>query len=604
MQSLLTFTTKASPFVRTSRPHSVGIRFAIAAILLPTAALAEPPSSAKSNQLPVTLASLNGEAESSPAEILPQLEPWSESPDLAVELLQPSWSFDEAIEHMSVQSVQPQTQSPDSEQLAKDLAQDADPTFFQGTMPVERGITAPGRALAEGTPQSQTTPPTSTENLISLDETLRSEAMLLASPSPLLANDAFNPAEEPESESSSEDAATPESLTSNFFIKPQVDFSRTILDWQETVTGKPKAILEMGEAGIIPETGIVLSGAYWASQMYEYSNTAGKFPILSRFPSQHNNRSKSGQEFIINNAALGITGRLADWGTVYLQPEYTEIEFPGQEEWQWRKAFVMVGNLDKFPLYAYYGRNTVDFGWMDGYNPFTHSVNNHFYRVDSDEAVLGLGYAQGGLHVIGTAIPSGRQLRVADTSNSDGWDNFSVNASYDIPLGQAADLTLGGGYLHSTIYNRVIAHHPGPTFAQALANGDEPKRNGAYDLFAELQWEDLRAGVEYTSSLKKWPATDAKVQALTVQGAYDLDIGDVPLTLSAVYGLGLQGPDDEEYERLSQLAIGLEADIADYVTFAFEYVRNDGFVPLVAITRASDRDVTTNTYIFGMKLRF
>ena len=579
MKSLLNFTATAA-LAKTSQACSIGLRFAIAAMLFPTAALAEPPVSDEKNDISenpkAALVAIGSEVDSLPEQAkLPLLEPLSAPTGLAVELLQPSWSAEIELNQAQAE-VEPELETEPELEAATAIAPESAP---------EPAVEKP---IAEA--------------LVPLYETLQSEAMLLQAPSTVLTTDAI--AQATESDSASEDADTAESLTSNFFIKPQVDFSRTILDWQETVTGKPKAILEMGEAGIIPETGIVLSGAYWASQMYEYSNTAGKFPILSRFPSQHNNRSKSGQEFIINNAALGITGRLADWGTVYLQPEYTEIEFPGQEEWQWRKAFVMVGNLDKFPLYAYYGRNTVDFGWMDGYNPFTHSVNNHFYRVDSDEAVLGLGYAQGGLHVIGTAIPSGRQLRVADTSNSDGWDNFSVNASYDIPLGQATDLTLGGGYLHSTIYNRVIAHHPGPTFAQALANGDEPKRNGAYDLFAELQWEDLRAGVEYTSSLKKWPATDAKVQALTVQGAYDFDIGDVPLTLSAVYGLGLQGPDDEEYERLSQLAIGLEADIADYVTFAFEYVRNDGFVPLVAITRASDRDVTTNTYILGMKLRF
>ena len=572
--------TVTTLLARASSAYSTGFKFAIAAMLLPTAALAESPLPDKDHEPQAALAAMDSETSSlSTANELQALGSLSEAPELAVELLPPSWSSD------------------------ADLTQEREPVEQ-----AQESTQAPNKILALET--------SVTEAFIPLDKTLSTEAVLLSDPLLKLADNAIaqengegtvteiEVEEATKSDISSEDNDSTESLTSNFFIKPQVDFSRTILDWQETVTGKPKAILEMGEAGIIPETGIVLSGAYWASQMYEYSNTAGKFPILSRFPSQHNNNSKSGREFIINNAALGITGRLADWGTVYLQPEYTEIEFPGQEEWQWRKAFVMVGNLDKFPLYAYYGRNTVDFGWMDGYNPFTHSVNNHFYRVDSDEAVLGLGYAQGGLHVIGTAIPSGRQLRVADTSNSDGWDNFSVNASYDIPLGQTADLTIGGGYLHSTIYNRVIAHHPGPTFAQALANGDEPERNGAYDLFAELQWEDLRAGVEYTSSLKKWPATDAKVQALTVQGAYDFDIGDVPLTLSAVYGLGLQGPDSEEYERLSQLAIGLEADIADYVTFAFEYVRNDGFVPLVAITRASDRDVTTNTYIFGMKLRF
>ena len=68
----------------------------------------------------------------------------------------------------------------------------------------------------------------------------------------------------------------------------------------------------------------------------------------------------------------------------------------------------------------------------NGYNPFTHTVNNHSFRVDSDDPVLALGYAPSyleGLNIVATAIPGGRHLRVANSDGSGQFDNFAINLS-------------------------------------------------------------------------------------------------------------------------------------------------------------------------------
>ncbi|MBW1849431.1 MAG: LbtU family siderophore porin [Promethearchaeota archaeon] len=379
-----------------------------------------------------------------------------------------------------------------------------------------------------------------------------------------------------------------------------IRYTNTILDWQQDVTEKPLDMLLWAKEGKIKANDFIFSTAFWGSLMFEQSNVAGKFPILSRFPSQHDNTSKKAEEQVINNFALGLSLRVLDWLTVYAQREFTEIEFIGQEAWQWRKGYVMLGNLEKFPFYAYYGRNTVDFGWLDAYNPFTHSVPNHFYRIDSDDPVIGLGFYKEGLHMIGTLIPSGRHLRTADTEDDNGWDNGSFLASYEKSISDDFSFKLGTGYLHSTIYNRDIAHHPGFN----LSASKIIKRNGAWDAFLEFHWKQLRLGGEFISTLRKWPTTKHRVQALNVQIAYDLEIFTIPTSLSVVYGRGEQGPSRSAYEKLEQIVAGIEIRPIENIAIAFEYVRNNDFVPLAVITLASDKEVSTNTFIAGIKISF
>ncbi|HQZ29570.1 MAG TPA: hypothetical protein PK648_15605 [Verrucomicrobiales bacterium] len=384
------------------------------------------------------------------------------------------------------------------------------------------------------------------------------------------------------------------------------DYSRTIIDWQEDVTEKPLRILEFGQAGIPSAPGLVYSGAFWGNWLHENTNKGGKFPILSRFPDERGNVSKTSDRWVASNAAFALTARPVSWLTGYAQYEYSEVEFPGQEDWQYRKAFVMIGDLDRSPVYGYFGRNTVDFGWLDGYNPFTHTVNNHSFRVDSDEPVVALGYAKDRLHVVGTLIPSGRQLRVADTQETDGYDNGAIHGSYTFGdlKEDGRQLRVGGGYLHSTIYNNDFPHHPGPSFVMSRAASPNVTRNGAYDAFAEYIQGPVRFGIEHTSTTKAWPATGVDVAATNFQIAYDFTLFDRPTRLSAVYGINEQGPKGSQYENLTQLVIGLETRVTDYLTLSAEYVRSEAFVPLINIRNSADGDVVANAFLIGGKVQF
>ncbi|MDF2377844.1 MAG: hypothetical protein P1U81_16525 [Verrucomicrobiales bacterium] len=389
-------------------------------------------------------------------------------------------------------------------------------------------------------------------------------------------------------------------------IYQDFDYSETILDWQEDVTFKPLRMLEFGQAGIPTAPGLVLSGAFWGNWLYEKTSDGGKFPILSRFPGERGNVSKTSDRWVASNAALAVTARPVNWLTAYAQLEYSEVEFPGQEDWQYRKAFVMIGDLDHSPFYGYFGRNTVDFGWLDGYNPFTHTVNNHSFRVDSDEPVIALGYSKDGLDLVGTLIPSGRHLRVADTQDDDGYSNGAFMGSYTFGnlKENGRQFRIGGGYLHSTIYNNDFPHHPGPTFALSRAASPNLTRNASYDVFAEYIHGPLRFGVERTTTARAWPATGVDVSATNLQAAYDFDLFDRASRVSVVYGLNQQGPAGSEFEDLSQLVVGFETQVTAFIRLSAEYVRNDAFVPLVNIRNVADGSVTAHAFLLGGKINF
>ncbi len=393
--------------------------------------------------------------------------------------------------------------------------------------------------------------------------------------------------------------STDDLIPENWCIDTNLDYSKHILSWQRGVVDKSYYIIDSYRQGALEVGKLYLSGHASFSYYAENTNTSGKFPLLGRFPSQHSS-GKSGDEQTIDNLDVAITYAPTNWINVFLHGIYTELEFPGQEEKQIREAFVTLGDLNRFPFYVTFGRKTVDFGNMQSYNPTTHSVTNHYYRVDSDDAVLELGYVQNNFRLALTGIAGGRQLRVADLPESGFLKNFAVSATYDFPEYYGWQVDAGAGYIYNTIYDSNNANHPGVNSQPFL----EQHRNGAYDVWLEAKYGNLSLMGEFTQTERGWPATGAAVRAITVQAAYDFNLYDMPSRLSVVYGHGKQGGNGDEYESLQQLAAGLETFITPNLAISAEYLYNKSFVPLIMITRASDQSVEAHTLALSGRLFF
>ncbi len=431
-------------------------------------------------------------------------------------------------------------------------------------------------------------------------------------------------------------------------VTTNVKHTRRMLDWQENTTGKTLTLLANRANGNLAPNSLTIGGAMKGGLMWQSTSVAGKFPILSRFPDFTPGTETSSGVFAINNAALAFTGSFGDWTTFYLQPEYSETEFFGQSEFQLRKAFVVFGNLDKSPLYAAFGRKTIDFGNFDGYNAFTQTEAQHYFHAVSDQPVLELGYYNmySGLKLTATAFSGGRQLRAAyaGADNENKIANFAASAEKEFRFGNGGAFTVGASYLHDTIYrNNYTAH----TFG-LIGSGTPPLnfisyRNGAVDAFVEYNSPAWDFMVEFTTTLKPWGAAipqdtdgfvdpayiidplgapddidninfDQKLSVLTAQARYKpMMPNGRRLQLAAVGSWGSIGDDfvgaglggvPTTWEKNQQHALSVQYPVSDYLDLGVEYVFNKGFIPFVAPQLVSDDNVTAHAVNVGFKARF
>ncbi|MEE9348038.1 MAG: LbtU family siderophore porin [Robiginitomaculum sp.] len=421
-------------------------------------------------------------------------------------------------------------------------------------------------------------------------------------------------------------------------VRTSAAHSNRMLDWQENTTGKAITLLQHRRNGILAPNSLYLGGGMKGGLMWQRTDEPGKFPILSRFPFFSNRTDDQTGVFAINNAALAITGTFGDWTTIYLQPEYSETDFPrAQDEMQLRKAFVTFGNLDKSPFYAAFGRKTIDFGNFNGYNPFTQTESQHYFWAQSDQPVLELGYYKNGLKMSATAFSAGRQLRTAYAGEENNIGNYAASIEKEFLLGNSGALTFGTSYLHDTIYrNNWTAH----TF-NAIMTGTPPAnfieyRNSAVSAFAEYNSDVLDLMLEYTTTLEPWAAAIPQAADGTIAPAYidangNIDFDEnLSVTVAqarykprflggntAFSAVGTWGNvSDEDYRGVGiggattsfgknqQHVLGVEHSLGPYLDFGAEYVYNKGFIPFVAPQLVSDQSVDAHAINVGFKARF
>ena len=280
-------------------------------------------------------------------------------------------------------------------------------------------------------------------------------------------------------QSQGQEALTDELFPSEWVLDLKLDYSKEVLNQQQTIGNKSQYILESYRDDLLETGKIYLSGHAVYSHYQERTDTPGKFPILGRFPSQHS-KGRSGREDILDVAAVGLTYAPTDWVRIFARGIYTDLQFPRQENSQIREAFVTFGDLSQTPWYLSVGKMAVNFGHNGAYNPITHSVNNHFYQTDTKDIAAELGYLAGDFRFAFTAMNGGRQLRVADTPDGSFLSNFAFSGQYDFEMGDW-NASIGGGYLYSSIYDSDDANHPGVSSNPLTTR----QRNGVINAWTE-----------------------------------------------------------------------------------------------------------------------
>lgn len=400
----------------------------------------------------------------------------------------------------------------------------------------------------------------------------------------------------------------------HWLVQTNTSYAEPVLDYDEHITDKSPLQLRLRRDGTVKTGKIYLSGLFKGSYLGEWTDTDSAFPILTRFP---DHTGTSAHRFFADNAALAATATPADWLTLYAQLEFHQVRFDHQDAVQFRKVYGTIGDLSRSPFYASFGRKTINFGDFDQYNPFTHNINSHFFRAESDGLIGEFGYATDRVQLAVTAIEGGRHFRVADTANDGSLDNFAVNGDVFLPLslGHGTTLKLGGGYLHGTAYNHTLPHHPGPKLDCPVRPGVQgvPKcrgRNAAWDVRAEIQSRKFDVMAEYTATIDPWPATQKRIEAFVVQGRLKTVVLHRPTHFSAVYSFSDIGPFSTGgrgapvFDSLDSFMTGAEMFFGSHLSLAVEYSRNTGFAPLINITSVANSDVHSQQLVIGGKVVF
>lgn len=407
----------------------------------------------------------------------------------------------------------------------------------------------------------------------------------------------------------------------------RVDPSLTVhlADTQEGLTQDAAFLLRARRSGQIDPNTLTIGGFFKGAYFHEESDTAGKFPILNRFPDQHGSGEEN-SDFVISAAGLTFTGAIGHWLTGFVHSEYSEVTFTrDQNQFQAREYYAVLGNLDVFGGYLAYGRKTIDFGEQFGYNPFTHSINQHFFWALADEPVLELGYIADTWRVSATAATGERMLRVGYSTDRDGGlgTNFALKAERIFVLGQERALRVSASYLHDTIYNNNFTAHTVQAIDRfAPPNAPLPPavyieyRTGLWDVAAEYTSPRFDLAVELTRSTDLWSAvsfdTDTGVQfdgarhlaAVSLMGRYKTELAGHATDFSAVYSHTVMGPEGTEFDEAFQHVLGMEMHLTPNLDFGVEYVFNDGFQPFVGIQDVSLSGVQSNVGIVGITARF
>lgn len=380
-------------------------------------------------------------------------------------------------------------------------------------------------------------------------------------------------------------------------VETNVDYSKVMFDRQNDVTNKAGVILRYKKTGELQPYRLYVGMRAIGTVINEHTNTAGKFPIISRLPPTHTN-GKDDTYDVINEVSVNATA-IFPWFSAFVQGEYTEVEYPGQDDKQLRKYFFTFGDIEQFPLYVTVGKKTVNFGDFSSYAPFTHSYNSHYFWAQTDEPLIEAGWITDRTELAFSLIRNDRGLRVVNSPDNNGdFDNWAINASHVFDVFEQNTVKVGGGFLRGTIYDSTLAHHP------PSAGLNDRSWNSAIDANVTYSAPNYDLMAEYTHSTNEWPATDFHVSALTLQGRYFDTIYSMPTTYSVMASQGVQGDDGEEWEKMEQIVFGIETEVMPHLLIGGEYMFNHGFVPLILPKVTGDAGVTSHTFILGGKVTF
>uniref|UniRef100_UPI0040476124 hypothetical protein n=1 Tax=Roseivirga sp. TaxID=1964215 RepID=UPI0040476124 len=359
---------------------------------------------------------------------------------------------------------------------------------------------------------------------------------------------------------------------------------------------KVNILLEERQKGALKDKSLTIGTSLISIFDYQRSNTDSKFAYLMRHPTANNQIGKSVTEAVVHSFQISATGAVNNWLTAHAELLYNPEQSFGagtittltRNQIQLVKAFVVIGDLNKSPLYGAIGKMDAPFGQMGTVSPFTNSTMWHAFGGLGYGAQIG--YRKGGLHAKFMAVQGGSQFRALATPVGNGTNvpskinNFVSDLNYVMNLGEKTDLMVGGSFVFGSAYCHAF---PVVHFNPCTDN------NPAYTVYGNLKInENLFVKGGFAKTFRVWPGTfnpnppldqfeASKVSSLDLGAKYNLNTeGKVLYALSAEFSNYIAGPDGAPWERQNQIILGLSGMINNSSKLFVELFRTDGYVPL------------------------
>lgn len=346
-----------------------------------------------------------------------------------------------------------------------------------------------------------------------------------------------------------------------------------------------------------------------------------------RHPTSNNQVGRNASEAVVHSAQLSITGTGGSWVTAHMELLYDPEQSFGQgtitaltrNQIQLRRGYVLLGDLEKLPVYVSLGKMATPFGLTDTVNPFTastvwHAFGGLAYGVQA-------GYSKDGFGFSFMGVQGGAQFRSAHapvdaTAIPSRLNNYVVDANYSASLGNPSSwLLFGASYEKGSAYCQGF---PVEHF-HACENA-----NPAYDVYAQLTTGDLLVLAEFAKTTDVWPGTfnpaipqfaAHKVSSFGIGAKYRAMVAATPVDVSGEFSRFTAGPAGSPWEDQDQLVIGVAVYASPTAKLFGEYIRTDGYAPLNFISGGggpnvgpgethSDSTASSNVAVFGVNIAF
>lgn len=398
----------------------------------------------------------------------------------------------------------------------------------------------------------------------------------------------------------------PEEKESTGFVRLNSEYTFRMLEPVEDLR-KIDVLQNARQAGLIQNGNLYIGASLISLVDYQSSNTNSKFGYLMRHPTANNQIGKTVSEAVIHSAQLGLTGIINNWLAAHMEILYDPQQSFGagsittltRNQLQLRKGYVLIGNLDKFPIYGAIGKMDAPFGLTGSVNPFTNSTVWHAFG--------GLGYGallrfnKYGLNISFMAVQGGAQFRalhvpVEGTNVPSRLNNFVADINYKIKFSESTHLLIGASYLHGSTYCQGFPvfhfmpcedNNPASTFYGKLKYKDKLVIKGGYAITGEV-WPGT---FNPTPPLNEFAAS--KVSSFDVGLKYVINpSGKIIYSLSGEFSNFIAGPDGAPWKSQTQTVIGFSGLVNHSSKLFFEFFRTTGYAPLNFISGGSSEDLS------------